>query len=120
MSEDPEIEIVEPVCTIVRSSEERQCWFGRTTVQECSRETRYVILVDAGGETIFLPSCPTHIAWLVENGLKDELARKTEDNKVNLGGQVCACSRCTEKVSPSDFTFPYCTKCYANIDGRCV
>lgn len=30
----------------------------------------------------------------------------------------CACSKCTEKVRRSAWTYPYCIQCYANPDCK--
>ena len=30
----------------------------------------------------------------------------------------CACSKCSERVSASDYTYPYCPRCYANPKCR--
>lgn len=31
----------------------------------------------------------------------------------------CACSKCTTMVKNDEYTFPYCVKCYINLDGKC-
>lgn len=32
----------------------------------------------------------------------------------------CACSKCTAMIWITDFTYPYCDKCYDNLDGKCT
>jgi hypothetical protein len=34
-------------------------------------------------------------------------------------GVKCACNRCNATVSRDAYTFPECSQCFLNLDGRC-